>query len=286
MLGGVFAYTAFKKQAIIRFKALLFIIVLVLLEWTFHWCQYESLSHPTEDKTHELTIMSYNVFFKNSYKEQAVQLIREHKPDVLLIQELTPEWHQKLIAKLGKNYPYQMVKPLRGTHGIGVYAKHKLSGVSYVNNSSHLPIAQTVQVHIGGKVVLLTNLHLASPSRAVEHPEYFFKHMEHNAVLRKKQWAKLMLHLEKRKTTTNLVIGDANTLPFDPLYRTMRKSYVDLHQDTNYGFGWTFPNTAKIPFPFLRLDYALGKGELDCTHMQVLEGGSSDHLPILLHARL
>lgn len=289
-VGGLFAYFAWKNKASQRARLLGLTIALLFVEWGFHTIQYEGLQYEglngVEDNAKTVSLMSYNVYFKNQSPQLAIKLIQEQQPDVLLIQELTPSWHQQLVSRLGNQYPYQIAKPLKGTHGIGIYSKYRISNVEYLNNSSRLPIAQMVTLHVNGKKVLLTNLHLASPARAVEHPERFFEYMESNAHLRVAQWEKLVNKLASKKLRDQLIIGDANTLPYEPLYRTIRKSYADLHSKAGQGWGWTFPNTARIPFPFLRLDYALAKGKIKAHEMNVLEGGSSDHLPIYLQVEL
>lgn len=286
VLGIGFTYIAYKKAQPNRQKLLFVSVLFLLVDWGFHRVQYQSLDDPESAK--EISVMSYNVFFKNGYPKQALHLITASHPDVLLIQELTPAWHQRLLQRFGKQYPYRIAKPLKGTHGIGIYSKYPISQVHYLNNSSHLPIAQSVRLKLENRWIQLTNMHLASPSRAVEHPKQFKKYMEANAKLRISQFDRLKQHVEKYKgkTTAQLIIGDANTLPYEPLYRNIRKSYDDIHSRVGGAWGWTFPNTAKVPFPFLRLDYALVKGKVKPISMNVLEGGSSDHLPILVKMAL
>lgn len=279
--GLLFAYWGWKSQRLRSSKALIVIVLLLVGEWTFHRVFYQSLDQVKNSPT-ELSLMSYNVFFKNTYPAQALSLIRQQQADVLLVQELTPAWHQRLVNTFGKQYPYRAVKPLVGTHGLGIYSKYPLKAIRYLNTSANRPISQTVTLIRNNKSIQLTNIHLASPSRAVEQPERFFEHMETNAALRVKQWSKLMNFLRVHKANPQLIIGDANTLPYEPVYQNLRKSFVDLHSTSGTFFGWTFPNTARIPFPFLRLDYAFARGELEATKMEVIEGGSSDHLPIYI----
>ena len=39
-------------------------------------------------------------------------------PDILVVQELTPNWDLRIKNLLGKSYKYKLTKPLKGTHGI------------------------------------------------------------------------------------------------------------------------------------------------------------------------
>ena len=267
----------FKK----RFWAFIFLASFLITHWIWLQLHYTSLEKQ-EGKTHQLSVMSYNVFFKNKYAEQVLTTIKQKDPDILLIQELTPNWKSKLTAELGSKYPYTVLKPLKGTHGIGVFSKFKISNVSYINNSSGLPIAQVMHVYIKGKTLQLVNVHLASPSRAVEKPAHFFEYMTANAALREIQWKTVLQQLDKLKTDGSLVMGDANTMPYEPVYHQICKELVDAQALAGKGFGWTFPNTAKIPFAFLRLDYAFLKGKISPTLLEVIEKGSSDHFPIVL----
>ncbi|MEL7535032.1 MAG: hypothetical protein AAFN10_27260 [Bacteroidota bacterium] len=61
---------------------------LLLLSWTYDHLPRLDWNDSTATKK-ELSILSYNLFFKNQYKQQTINEIKANLPDVLLVQELS-----------------------------------------------------------------------------------------------------------------------------------------------------------------------------------------------------
>lgn len=230
----------------------------------------------------ELKVMSYNLFFKNKRLSSSLAIIKEANPDILFVQELTPIWANAIENKLGKSYPYKIIKPLRGTHGIGIYSKYKLTGSKTLNNSSQKPYAIVTDLSIPNKKIQLINTHLASPAIAVENKGRFIPLYSSNYKLRKKQLSEInKLATEKSSYyDCQLLIGDLNTTKYEPIYKSLKWNWVDTFDKSGSGFGFNFPHTNTI-IPFLTLDYILAKGSGRCIESKVIQGGSSDHLALI-----
>ena len=69
-------------------------------------------------------------------------------------------------------------------------------------------------------------------------------------------------------------------MPFEPYLKKLRYHWTDVYKKKGAGFGWNFPNVGSIPFPFIRLDYFLVKGDIKAKAAKVLPNSSSDHLAV------
>jgi endonuclease/exonuclease/phosphatase (EEP) superfamily protein YafD len=253
-------------------------LLLICIEFVFtkvNEARPKAISNNTE-----LTFMTYNLFFKNKNPDVILNQIKETNPDLLIVQELTPAWAGILSTTLGQKYPYQKIYLDKGTHGIGVYSKYKLSNDTLLLNESKRPFAQIVAVHVQDKKIQIINTHLASPAAAVEHPENFLSLFSSNYTLREKQFKHINLAVESNPCDASILIGDLNTTLYEPIYRNLRSTWVDVFNEVGEGSNKTFPNTSRSA-PFLTLDYILIKGKATPVSAKVLSSGSSDHLALI-----
>lgn len=234
----------------------------------------------------EVSIMTYNLFFKNAYKSQILKEIKAHPVDIMAVQELTPAWSAQL-GSITADYPYRSRKALRGTHGLGLYSRYPILSTHFLKNSRGRPFAQVCQIKIGNKDLIVANAHLASPAVAVENPDNFLSLYASNYEERKSQIQLLVDYLETHhQDKPRIIMGDLNTMRIEALYRRLRQGYSDLYRKKGMGPGWNFPNIASIPFPLITLDYMLYRGKIRGLDAEVLPGSSSDHLALWGRIRL
>lgn len=254
-------------------------ILLIGLEFIFTKLNQASLEEvPITRK--ELSLLTYNLFFKNKNPDVILKQIKETDPDILIVQELTPAWAGILSKSFGQIYPYKKIYADKGTHGIGVYSKYKLSNDTILLNDNKKPFTQIITAHIHNKKIQLINVHTASPAAAVEHPENFLSLFSTNYTLRENQFKKIE-HVSKMNSgEAYILIGDLNTTPYEPIYRNLRRNWVDVFTEAGEGSNKTFPNTSRSK-PFLTLDYILIQGAVFPVSAKVLSSGSSDHLGLV-----
>lgn len=228
--------------------------------------------------------MSYNLYFKNKNQEHSIAIIRKTNPDILFVQELTPNWASKIERNLSELYKYKLVKPLNGTHGIGIYSKFKISNQKFLLNTSRKPYAQSVNLYVEDKSIQLINVHLASPAMAVENKDKFFSLFKSNYKTRKHQIIKLN-EFENRKFDCQLLVGDLNTLQSEPIFKRLKLNWVNSNNGLLRWIYFNFPHSSKI-IPIVTLDYILGRGNLKFIESKVIEGGSSDHLAIMTKLKI
>ena len=232
---------------------------------------------PSGDYAHSMKVLSYNLYFRNTEYKTTIKWLLAQDADILALQEVTPRWGQELQTALSSRYPYAKVLPLKGTHGLAFFSKFPIQQDGIENNAYHLPIAQRIVVATNAGDFTFMNAHTASPAGAVEGSWHKLPiTLERNARLRAQQWDQLRLHEGER----TIIMGDLNTHRWERLYHHMRVHYQEAHAAAGSGFGLTFPNTHKLPYPVFRLDHILLRGPMTVEAAEVHYSGNSDHFPI------
>lgn len=260
-----------------KFNYYLFYSVGIVFLISFLFNRLPRIKYNLTDSTEKKIIVhSYNLFFKNNFKQKIINEILESNSDILVVQELTPNWQTKLNSKLKGKYKFKALKPSNGTRGLGIYSKFPITKTKYFEQS------QLSKIKIGKKELIIVNCHLVSPAIAVETPEKFIQYYKLNYSQREKQWNNIETHLNTNYSKYPILIaGDLNTMKNENLYRQIRKNWNDLLAKEGAYFNWTFPNSHKIKYPFLTLDYILHNNKIKGINGKVLKESSSDHLSII-----
>lgn len=266
----VIAFKICRKNNIVKYCTIL-IGIIFLLEVGF--TLYSNSNITSKGLKKEITVMSYNLFFKNKNEDQCISIIKKANPDILFVQELTPAWALKL------------EKSLKGTHGIGIYSKYEISNQEYLSNSANKPFAQIVNLAVEEKSIQLINTHLASPAIAVENKDRFLSLFRANYQIRKEQIIILNELAENQKYDCQLLVGDLNTLQPEPIFKRLKLRWVNSNNGILSRLKFNFPNSSKI-IPIVTLDYILGRGKLKFIESKVIKGGSSDHLAIMTKIKI
>lgn len=269
-----------KRQKVksLRFMSLLLLLLLIA---DFALIIKSNFNTQLKNPKTEINIMSYNVFFKNKMKSQCTDLILANNPDILLLQEITPAWADFLNQKLNKKYPYRKTLPLKGTHGIGIYSKYKITKNQFLNNNYKKPFAQIADIVIDGKTYLFINTHLASPAVAVENQDQFIPLYLENHKTRKAQVKRLNSNLQttNKNYAGQFLIGDLNTMQIEPITKLLKYSWTSTNSNWLRWKNLNFPHSSKVP-PVMCLDYIYGHGAINFKDFKVIPGGSSDHLAV------
>ena len=278
---GLFILLALRKQV----RTLPFIIMVVLVSALlveFVWCRFTfaGLKPPAGNST--ISMLTYNVYFKNKTPELSLALIKANQVDIMAFQEVDMAWKVWLDEALSPAYPYKSVKAVYGTHGLAIYSKYPILSDTILLNQKQQQVAQFVELQVGRQQLLVVNVHLASPAAALEHPDYFWKLYRKSFYMRKEQYQEVNQWVNKLYPHTQLRVltGDLNTMRIDPMFRTIKQDWVNLHEEVGNGFGLTFPNMAKRK-TLITLDYILLQGQAKPISCEVLKGGSSDHFGVL-----
>jgi endonuclease/exonuclease/phosphatase (EEP) superfamily protein YafD len=112
-----------------------------------------------------ITVMSANLLYCNLQTGPLIEEIREANPDVLLLQEYTPDWHQALQEAISERYPYVAYVTRDNPFGAAIYSQRPFVGE--VETRLSLGNVGTPQmravVEVEGRPVAIYNIHLQPP---------------------------------------------------------------------------------------------------------------------------
>ncbi len=217
-------------------------------------------------------VMSANLLYCNLRTGPIVEEIRAADPDVLLLQEYTPDWHQALQEAIGGRYPYVAYVTRDNPFGAAIYSQRPFVGE--VETRLSLGNVGTPQmravVEVEGRQVAVYNIHLQPPYGLMR------------TQLTRHQLADLH-DLLTREALPVIVSGDFNFTERSPNAGLLHEAgLVDTHEAAGWGRGSTWPVDSFFRYmPGIRLDHIYVSEGIACTQSRTGVGAGSDHRPVM-----
>jgi endonuclease/exonuclease/phosphatase family metal-dependent hydrolase len=241
-----------------------------------------------EEGTDEIRVMSYNIAAGYGDLNRIADVISEHNPDLVALQEVDVFWSERsnfedqarlLGEALDMHYfygeiytfdPHEDGMPAR-RYGLAYlsrvpfdhaenYPLVRLSTQSEEPELIYLPGFPAISVTIHGREVHLFNTHLDYRS---------------DPAVREQQVSE-MLTVINRYHGPMLLLGDLNARPGSPELDPLFELFSDAWDDST-GPGYTFPGDD----PDRRIDYILHTNDFEVRSVFVPETEASDHRPVV-----
>jgi vancomycin resistance protein VanJ len=226
-----------------------------------------------------LKVMSYNIWRDNQDMIAAAEIIRREEPDILLLQEVTSNQLEILIAVLnsldrGKKLDF-LHDPINLAAIGSTFSIKKSDSLPQKNRS------QKAQLETPFGPLTVINIHGVRTGWSIRH-----KGMED------------LLREDVQSEEGPLILaGDFNTNEQSQTFKLIERYLANTHNEAGCGFGFTFPaNSYSIPFwpnkllafpPLIRIDHIFHSGHFTALTACTLEdSGGSDHLPIIAELAL
>lgn len=232
----------------------------------------------------DLRVATYNATH-GAGTDGVVALVEQHRPDVLLLQELTPRQAGAVERLLADTYPYRSFGPLdpQQRDGDAVLSRFPVTGVEPV---AGLPAgarpADLVRLDVEGWPTAVLSVHLASPCLLCDadadglNPAGSTSQSARVRVAEAQRYADLAAQHQARGDLVVLA-GDINSSELNrPLRVLTAEGLVDVQADVGRR-----PQLTRGPGPgFARVDVVLVAG---LTPLRTWEGqrGPSTHSPVL-----
>jgi len=222
-----------------------------------------------------LKVMSYNILYRNVTIPKAIDLIRREQPDILLLQEVTPEIAESLQAGLVDLY---------GEADASMFYERNM-GQLIASRYPLRPMAVSGAAGRVQKVVITTPDGLLNVWNV--HP---------NAPLawskQRRQITRLVHDIAKIREPL-IVGGDFNTTDQAEAYKRVNQYLHNAHWDAGWGFGFSFPARARVidelpvVAPLVRIDHIFYSNHFYVRRAQTLsDSGGSDHFPVIAELSL
>jgi endonuclease/exonuclease/phosphatase (EEP) superfamily protein YafD len=226
---------------------------------------------PNNDRHFKLLVC--NVYQDNRDVAGCLNCIEKNQPHIIILVE-TDMWWKTQLAKLERDYPYRVMKPLDNTYGMLLYSKFELlePKVKYIIEEG-IPSIHT-QVRLpSGDIFKLYCLH-PQPPVPQENPRSTERDAEILTVGKEAKACKLPV----------IVAGDLNDVAWS--YTTELFMKISGLLDPRRGRG--FFNTFNVHYWFLRwpLDHIFCSKHFELSNLKRLPSMGSDHFPILVELQL
>lgn len=213
-----------------------------------------------------LRVVSANVYDENPDRDRLARELLRAEADVLLLQEITPEWAVTLHRNgFSVRYPHNVVEPLRGAGGQAIFSRLPLEDVR-VTYAERWPTISAA-VDVDGTRIHLVDVHAIGPPHGIGIHE---------------RTVDSIVGVARSLPRPRVVAGDFNATPYN---RTMER-FADLGLDSAHelrgrGLAVTWPNGDE-PLPPIRIDHVLVDEGLTVLRVEELRGRGSDHAPVLV----
>jgi endonuclease/exonuclease/phosphatase family metal-dependent hydrolase len=215
-----------------------------------------------------LRVMTANLYQGRGDPATIVALVREHRVDVLSLQELTPEEVAKLdAAGLRRLLPYRDVDARGGASGTGVFANRPLRRLPQINAIGLMAEPRALVRVDGAPPVEIEAVHPPPPLHA-----------------QVGVWQRMLREIpavERTRPTLRIVAGDFNaTLDHRELRRVLDRGFVDAADATGEGLRTTWPAGRRLP-PEITIDHVLIDPRIAARALSVHTVPRSDHRAVI-----
>ncbi len=223
--------------------------------------------------------MTYNVLYRSQAMDKTLSTIKVAKADIVCLRELTPKFSRKFNFTLGSLYQNRAFYPRRGTWGVGIASRYKMTQLKYFSLKPYRIPGLSAVIHTPNSKLVVVCIHLFPPI-ANRDSKSFLQMIRDNRLLRIKQAENLVIRLRSSSLPV-IVLGDFND------WRSAASLKVITHAGfqhacsagSNNRCGNTFPaNRFNLP-GFVEIDHILGKN-IKFIRTRVISSGGSDHYPV------
>lgn len=211
-------------------------------------------------------VIQANVNVANPSPAKLLAWVREEKPDVLVIEEVSPQWRYKLETVPG--YRYHQVLPSSDSFGIAVLSRHPMRVLSPDTPAGRDAMFKTtdidVEVEWKGERVRVLATHPMPPVRS------------YLDALRDKYLAESAQSLG-RSEDPSLLVGDFNATPWSGAAVGIRKAGLDFSSALIPTWPTMFGVLAVIP-----IDHVVINKRWGVANRQRGPDIGSDHFPIMV----
>ena len=217
----------------------------------------------------QLTVMTANMLAGGADPATILRLVREHRVDVLALQEYTPGGEQALLnAGLAAELPERRSDAEDGTTGSGLWSRHPLTGTGMRRNGGGFGQSYGIVAVPGGPPVRVESAHPLAPW----------------AVHVLDDW-RADLDAEPRATPDgplSILLGDFNaTLDHAPLRRLIGGGYTDAADALGKGLIASWGPYDGDPIPPVTIDHVLVDERMRVDALSVHDQPGSDHRAIV-----
>lgn len=220
----------------------------------------------TDTGTSELKLLNANVLVSNGAHEKLLDLISTEQPDLVVLQEITPEW-AKSLQHLVADYPHHLVEPRDGSFGIALFSRYPMISAVSIDSGSLTRPTLVATVGIAGVEITVVGTHPTVPLA------------QRNYEARNAQLERIGKLLQNTQNP-RILIGDLNTSMWDLHYGPLENRTWLRNARKGFGVVPTWPTF--LPFAMIPIDHVLVSEDIGVVDVRTGPRIGSDHLPLIV----
>ena len=216
----------------------------------------------------DVVVMTANLYLGSADPATVVRDVRRHDVDVLMLDELTTQLQDRLIAAgLAELLPHRESLPGDGGSGMGLWSRYPLADARTVPGFAMALI--TARIAVPGIAAAPTFVALHMPGPAEDSTRW------------RADMARLPGALDRLPADAAVVVGgDFNATPDTAQFRRLlRNGYRDAAEQAGAGMTRTWPANRSVP-PLIAIDHVLTRGAV-ARSADTLGLNGSDHRAVL-----
>lgn len=216
-----------------------------------------------------IRVLTANVFVGEA-DPGALMRIAQSRADVLMVQELTPEFASAL-HRLDTDFPYKAVEPSAYGRGVGIWSRYPLGSPHIVSGYELGMLSVSIRVPGATHDAVLLAVHLAGPWPQPIDPW----RKEITALPGTLRW---MADLAGNGAV--IAAGDFNaTADMEPFRRLLDNGYRSAADQAGAGLARTYAAHESVP-PLIGIDHILIRNS-SASDVETVEVAGSDHLGVI-----
>ena len=213
-----------------------------------------------------LKLVHVNVHASNSDYDRLLDFVAAEDPDVIFLQEVTPEWVAGSQG-LRQEYPYTYAEPRSGNFGIAAYSRIPFETIRHIDSPPFGYPTLVARVAIADQTVTLVSTH---PTIPIRRELYEARNEQLQSV------GQLVAQLDGNV----VLIGDFNASIWDPEFHRLEQT-TGL-RDARQGFGVLPSWPTFMPFAMIPIDHALVSEDIAVLDIRTGRRIGSDPLPLVV----
>lgn len=219
----------------------------------------------------KLKVISYNTWSKNYGTDGIARIVKEQRPDVLLLQEMKTETFRRLTERLQDLYPDQ---ELHFSHEPGmllaIISRYPAESRPVTKGKGRV---QRVVLHSPAGPLAVYNVHMLRRGGWGSRYRKIIRLLQEDLV--PERWPVILG-------------GDFNSPDRSDTYKFITKYLNNAHREAGFGFGFSFPASSfklfgLIPVPpLVRIDHIfVNDNFVTIKAGTIRDSGGSDHFPVM-----
>lgn len=213
-----------------------------------------------------LKLLHANVYSSNAEYELLIDLVAAEGPDMIFLQEMTPEWVAGA-ASLLEDYPYAYAEPRIDNFGVAAFSKIPFDSIQHIDSPplGYPTILATITVD-GEHLTIISS-----------HPTIPLGQQHHGA---RNEQLESIVDLVEQVNGAAILLGDFNLSIWDAHLRQLEASTGLRNVREGFGILPSWPTF--LPFAMIPIDHALVSNGISVVDVRTGPTIGSDHLPLIV----